>query len=122
MPFLKQLETTVKLSQLLGNDIESDIPSVKELQEQTYEETKENVETMIQYVDKALTDVQMTVYVDKSGRLAAMDAVTFVNTESFAGDEGVKQVKIDFHAEVKGGAYRLQNFVTTIGLLQMRTM
>ncbi len=27
---------------------------------------------------KALTDVQMTVYVDKSGRLAAMDAVTFV--------------------------------------------
>ena len=57
-----------------------------------------------------------TVYVDKSGRLAAMDAVTFVNTESFAGDEGVKQVKIDFHAEVKGGAYRLQNFVTTIGL------
>lgn len=114
--FLKQLETTVKLSQLLGNDIESDIPSVKELQEQTYEETKENVETMIQYVDKALTDVQMTVYVDKSGRLAAMDAVTFVNTESFAGDEGVKQVKIDFHAEVKGGAYRLQNFVTTIGL------
>ena len=40
---------------------------------------------MIQYVDKALTDVQMTVYVDKSGRLAAMDAVTFVNTESFAG-------------------------------------
>ena len=44
-------------------DIESDIPSVKELQEQTYEETKENVETMIQYVDKALTDVQMTVYV-----------------------------------------------------------
>lgn len=114
--FLKQLETTVKLSQLLGNDIESDIPSVKELQEQTYEETKENVETMIQYVDKALTDVQMTVYVDKSGRLAAMDAVTFVNTESFAGDEGVKQVKIDFHAEVKGGAYRLQNFVTIIGL------
>ena len=104
------------MSQLLGNDIESDIPSIKELQEQTYEETKENVETMIQYVDKALTDVQMTVYVDKSGRLAAMDAVTFVNTESFAGDEGVKQVKIDFHAEVKGGAYRLQNFVTTIGL------
>lgn len=42
--------------------------------------------------------------------------MTFVNTESFAGDEGVKQVKIDFHAEVKGGAYRLQNFVTTIGL------
>ena len=35
------------MSQLLGNDIESDIPSVKELQEQTYEETKENVETMI---------------------------------------------------------------------------
>ena len=52
-------------------------------------------------MDKALTDVQMTVYVDKSGRLASMDAVTFVNTESFAGDEGVKQVKIDFHAEVK---------------------
>ena len=54
--FLKQLETTVKLG-LLGNDIESDIPSVKGFQEQTYEETKENVETMIQYVDKALTDV-----------------------------------------------------------------
>ncbi len=35
---------------------------------------------------KALTDVQMTVYVDKSGRLAAMDAVTFVWIQkSFAG-------------------------------------
>lgn len=114
--FLKQLEITVKLSQLLGNDMGEDMPSAKDLQEQTYEEAKENVDTMIQYVDKTLTDVQMTVYVDKSGRLAALDAVTFVNTESFAGDEDVKQVKVDFHGEVKGGAYRLQNFAAVIGL------
>lgn len=45
-----------------------------------------------------------------------MDAVTFVNTESFAGDEGVKQVKIDFHAEVKGRRLQTANFVTTTGL------
>ncbi len=48
--------------------------------------------------------------------MAALDAVTFVNTESFAGDEGVNQVKVDFHGEVKGGAYRLQNFAAVIGL------
>lgn len=114
--FLKQLEITVKLSQLLGNDMGEDMPSAKDLQEQTYEEAKENVDTMIQYVDKTLTDVQMTVYVDKRGRLAALDAVTFVNTDSFAGDEDVKQVKVDFHGEVKGGAYRLQNFTAVIGL------
>lgn len=48
--------------------------------------------------------------------MAALDAVTFVNTESFAGDEGVNQVKVDFHGEVKGGAYRLQNFAAVISL------
>ncbi len=41
--FLKTAGTTVKLRPLSENDIESDIQSVKELQEQTYEETKENV-------------------------------------------------------------------------------
>ena len=39
------------------------------------------VDQMIEYLDKALTDVNMTVYVDKKGRLAAVEGSTNLYVE-----------------------------------------
>ena len=81
--FMRQLETTVKMSELMGGTMSgTGTMSAEEMQQQSYEEAKKLVDQMIEYLDKALTDVNMTVYVDKKGRLAAVEGSTNLYVEN----------------------------------------
>ncbi|MGL5435761.1 MAG: zinc ribbon domain-containing protein [Lachnospiraceae bacterium] len=104
--YLKQLETTVKLSEMLGSyGTGYSMISAEEMMASNYEELQEQVETAITYLEKALNDVNMTVYVTKDGHLAAIDGTTTVTADS--GD--IKSFGVAFHAELQGGAFSTQN-------------
>ena len=75
--FLKRLELSVKLRQLAGAQMEGqDFPTAQEMQEQTYEEARTEIDGMIAFLDSSLNDVSMTVYVDKEGCLASVKGTT----------------------------------------------
>lgn len=104
--FLKRLELSVKLSQLAGAQMEGqDFPTAQEMQEQTYEEARTEIDGMIAFLDSSLNDVSMTVYVDKEGCLASVKGTTSFNS---TGSE-TEPVQLQFGCELKGGAYPTQN-------------
>lgn len=104
--FLKQLESTVKMSELLGGSMTGvGSMSAEEMQQQAYDEVKSTVDEMITYLDESLTDVKMTVYVDKKGNLAAVNGTTIVHT----GDADDTDVTVTFNFELQGGSYLTQN-------------
>lgn len=106
--FLNQLETTVKMSEFMGGiSFGTGMMSAEELQQQTYEEVKKAVDEMIAYLDKSMTDVHMSVYVDKKGRLAAFSGDTRMMEEPDTNSE--RYVDITFDVLLKGGAYLTQN-------------
>lgn len=109
--YLRQLEMTVKMSGFMGGNLYGDeIPSAEELQQQTYEEMSKNVSQILDTLDKTLDDVTMTVYVDKKGRLAAVEGTTILHNDS----NTEETVNAAFHAELSGGAYLTQN--ATLGV------
>ena len=104
--FLNRLELSVKLSQLAGAQMEGqDFPTAQEMQEQTYEEARTEIDGMIAFLDSSLNDVSMTVHVDKEGRLASVKGTTSFNS---TGAEA-EPVQLQFGCELKGGAYPTQN-------------
>ena len=104
--FLKRLELSVKLSQLAGAQMEGqDFPTAQEMQEQTYEEARTEIDGMIAFLDSSLNDVSMTVYMDKEGCLASVKGTTSFNS---TGSEA-EPVRLQFGCELKGGAYPTQN-------------
>ena len=104
--FLNQLETTVRLSELMGQSMGEPL-SAKELRDQTFAEAEKSAKEMIKYLDRTLDDVDMVVYVDKKGRLAALDGTTMLHLED-------TDVDVKFHLELKGGSYLTQNMSGTI--------
>lgn len=102
--FMRQLETTVKMSELMGGTMSgTGNMSAEEMQQQSYEEAKNMVDQMIEYLDKALTDVNMTVYVDKKGRLAAVEGSTNLRLDDTdVSEEGYRAVT--FSCQLQGGA------------------
>lgn len=111
--YLENLELSTKMMSFFGNSVAG--LSAKELQEQTYEEVSTQVAEVIDQLDKSLQDVDMTVYVDKKGRLAALEGTTAVipvtgedgeSTESQAGGESVP---VTFAVNLQGGTYLTQN-------------
>lgn len=104
--FLNQLETTVRLSELMGQNMGESL-SAKELRDQTFAEAEKSAKEMIKYLDRTLDDVDMVVYVDKKGRLAALDGTTMLHIED-------TDVDVKFHLELKGGSYLTQNMSGTI--------
>lgn len=104
--FLNQLETTVRLSELMGQSMGESL-SAKELRDQTFAEAEKSAKEMIKYLDRTLDDVEMVVYVDKKGRLAALDGTTMLHIED-------TDVDVKFHLELKGGSYLTQNMSGTI--------
>lgn len=101
--FLKQLEQTVKLTELMGGA--SAGLSASELYADGLEDVSEAVNTMIDFLDKSLTDVNMTVYVDKKGRLAAVDG----STRLLNPDDEEETLLVDFNCRLQGGSYLTQN-------------
>ena len=114
--FMRQLETTVKMSELMGGTMSgTGTMSAEEMQQQSYEEAKKMVDQMIEYLDKALTDVNMTVYVDKKGRLAAVEGSANLYVEDTdVSEEGY--IALTFSCQLQGGAYLTQNALASITL------
>lgn len=114
--FLKQLETSVRMSEIMGAGMYGGMMQTpEEMQQQTYEEAKDTVDEMITYLDDSLTDVQMVVYVDKEGRLASVEGTTSIKdgTETDA-ETGIVDVAFEWNLE--GGAYLTQNMNGSITL------
>ncbi len=103
--YLENLELSVRLSSIMGAG--TDMPSAKELQEETYEEASKQVQEVISQLDQSLQDVDMTVYVDKKGRLAAVSGSTALVREDST------TVDLTFDTKLKGGAWLLQNWETS---------
>lgn len=78
--YLQQLEMSVRMSELMGAAAGLDGQTAAEMQQQTYDELEDSVAQMIDYLDQALNDVQMVVYVDGDGRLAAFEGTTSLST------------------------------------------
>lgn len=114
--YLKQLEATVRMSELMGSAMTGmGSMSAEQMQEQAYDEVKDAVDEMITYLDKTLTDIQMTVYVDKDGNLAALEGTTNLYVdEEVAEEEGY--VAVTFNLTLEGGAYLTQNVKGSITL------
>lgn len=114
--YLRQLELTVKLNGLMGGSVPS---TAEELQADAYEEAKAAADQMIQALDASMTDIQMTVYLDKDGVLTSVLGSTVING-GITGSDGDSQTvptEVAFEAVFEGGAYPLQNLTgqLTIG-------
>lgn len=114
--YLRQLELTVKLNGLMGGSVPA---TAEELQADAYEEAKAAANQMIQALDASLTDIQMTVYLDKDGVLTSVLGSTVING-GITGSDGDSQTvptEVAFEAVFEGGAYPLQNLTgqLTIG-------
>lgn len=104
--YLKQLEMTVKMSELMGGSANGmSMPSAEEMQQQSYEEIQRTVNEALDFLDGSLDDVAMKVYVDKQGRLAAVEG----NTNMHDPDNAEDTINVAFRAELSGGAYLTQN-------------
>lgn len=104
--YVKQLEMTVRMSEILGGSTSGLMgPDV------TYEDIEEAVDKIIKYLDESLADINMTVYVTKNGRLAAIDGTTSVTD-----NERAKTIDIAFHTELQGGAFPTHNAIGSIAL------
>ena len=111
--YLRQLELTVKLNGLMGGSVPA---TAEELQADAYEAAADQ---MIQALDASLTDIQMTVYLDKDGVLTSVLGSTVING-GITGSDGDSQTvptEVAFEAVFEGGAYPLQNLTgqLTIG-------
>ena len=114
--YLRQLELTVKLNGLMGGSVPA---TAEDLQADAYEEAKAAADQMIQALDASLTDIQMTVYLDKEGVLTSVLGSTVING-GITGSDGDSQTvptEVAFEAVFEGGAYPLQNLTgqLTIG-------
>ena len=114
--YLKQLETTVKMSELMGSAMTgTQSLSAQELQEQMYDDVNSAVDQIITYLDKNLTDVHMFVYVDKNGNLTALDGTTQLHAGGNGeGEDGF--IDVTFNLALEGGSYLTQNMKGNITL------
>lgn len=115
--YLRQLQQSVKLAELMGAG-DSGV-SVDEMYADSMEDVTEAVNEMIDFLDKSLNDVNMTVYVDKQGHLTAVDGSTQMNIQdsSIAATEEVEEqdiLNIDFECRLQGGSYLTQNMTAEV--------
>lgn len=113
--YLKQMKATVRMSELMtGGMGAGDSMTAEEMQQETYDDMKAQVDKMISFLDKSMSDVKMMVYVDKKGKLAAVDASTRLKSNGESDDLTDGDVSITFHLELQGGAYLTQNMKGSI--------
>lgn len=109
--FIDRLQLAVEFSNLMGQSMGAASTSPESLTDENYEQAKQEVKEIIDQLDKNLDDVNMSVYVDKKGRLAAVNGVTMLHVS----DEN-EPMKISFNLELNGGSYLTQNYKGTIDL------
>ena len=77
--------------------------SPKEMRDELWDEAEDELAYMLEDLEEMLQDdIMMTVYVDSQGRMAAIELTTELTTDDDA-------VELAFDAQLKGGAYLLQN-------------
>lgn len=109
--YLRQLEQSVKLAEIMGGGY-ADVTAA-DLYDESVEDVKGAVEKMIDFLDNSLSDVDMDVYVDKKGRLAAAMGTTVIN-----GEDMDTPVNVAFDFRLQGGSYLTQNMTADITLTQ----
>ncbi|MCI8664644.1 MAG: zinc ribbon domain-containing protein [Hungatella sp.] len=109
--YLKQLEQSVKLTEIMGGG--SAGVSVNDMYLDSMEDLTETVDQMIEFLDKSLTDVNMTVHVDKKGRLASAKGTTVLNVEE---NGATNTLQIGFDFQLQGGSYLTQNMTADIDM------
>lgn len=112
--YLKQLEQSVKLTELMGGA--SLGVSAEQVYADNMEEVSEAVHEMIDFLDESLTDVKLMVYVDKKGRLAAVDGTTQMTVTDSGADAAGDPVQVDFNCRFQGGSYLTQNMTAEADL------
>jgi len=104
--YLTMLERTVEVSQFMGNTAAGNTMTAEEMQAEAYESAEEFVDEAVTYLENALSDVTMTVFVSKDGKLAAFNGKTEITVE----DAGTSEtVTADFYCALEGGTYPTQN-------------
>lgn len=97
--YLENLRTGTKLLELTG----SSTSSAEELQKEVYDTLSEQAVMLIDRLDQGMQDVDMQVFVDKKGRLAALEGTTnLVQVDETT-------VPVTFAVNLKGGSYLTQN-------------
>jgi len=107
--YLKQLEAAVRMSEIMGGSSMGMGSSANDMMQQSYDEMEASVDQMIGYLEESLHDVTMTVYVDKKGRLAAVNGTTVITAEE-------EDMNVKFNWELQGGTYLTQNMLGEIVL------
>ena len=107
--YLKQLEATVRMSEIMSGSSMGMGSSANDMMQQSYDEMEASVNQMIGYLEESLHDVTMTVYVDKKGRLAAVNGTTVITAEE-------EDLNVKFNWELQGGTYLTQNMLGEIVL------
>ena len=107
--YLKQLEATVRMSEIMSGSSMGMGSSANDMMQQSYDEMEASVDQMIGYLEESLHDVTMTVYVDKKGRLAAVNGTTVITAEE-------EDLNVKFNWELQGGTYLTQNMLGEIVL------
>lgn len=103
--FIEYLTQVNNLSGMLSAEGEAQTP--EEMQAYAWGELAAMLEEAMGNMNESLGDIQMTVYVDKQGRMAAADGKTAITVEGTA-------TEIAFHTELKGGNYLLENATAKI--------
>lgn len=119
--YLKQLQMSTILMRAVGSAV--DVPSAGDMMNESYEQAQERVNEMIDLLESGLNDVEMKVYVDKKGRLAAVKGSTTVNpvdsealkSGKSAGNDKAP-VQIIFDVQLQGGNYLTQNATAEVEL------
>ncbi|MCI8518176.1 MAG: zinc ribbon domain-containing protein [Hungatella sp.] len=106
--YLYQLEQAVKMIEILNGDYYYGM-TAQDIFSDSMEDMEQAVAEMIDFLDETLSDVEMTVYVDKKGRLAAVDGTTVLET----GDE---EIEGEFAFRFLGGTYLTENMTADISL------
>ncbi len=109
--FLENLRMSLRMVELTGGaDAMTAFGSMspEELVESNYEDLKESVDKAIDQLDKALSDVNMLVHVDKKGRLASVEGTTVITNEAGEAQD------IAFDLKLQGGSYLTQNALASI--------
>lgn len=105
--FLTALEWAARLNQILGNEIPLNSP--KTAVNDVYANARKQTDQLIKVLDDSLEDVEMIVYLDKKGNLAAFSGTTSIYADG-------EEAEVEFEVQLKGGDYPLQNLEAVLEL------
>lgn len=105
--FMEYLKLAARISEMTGDVFAQE--DYEDILDEAYGDIKDGADELIRILDKSLDDVEMVVYLDRKGNLAAFSGETSIDT----GDE---PVGVEFEVNLKGGDHPLQNLEAAVEL------